>query len=102
MNRELGDLEDLLAQSLHALNAGGRLAVISFHSLEDRLVKQFIVREAKGDDFPPGLPVTIAQMNPQLKKIGKAVEPSAEEVNANPRARSAHLRVAERLASVRK
>ena len=102
VNRELGDLEDLLAQSLHALSAGGRLAVISFHSLEDRLVKQFIVREAKGDDFPPGLPVTIAQMNPQLKKIGKAIEPSAEEVDANPRARSAHLRVAERLASVRK
>lgn len=102
VNRELGDLEDLLAQSLQALNVGGRLAVISFHSLEDRLVKQFIVREAKGDDFPPGLPVTTAQMNPQLKKIGKAIEPSDAEVDANPRARSAHLRVAERLASVRK
>lgn len=102
VNRELGDLEDLLAQSLQALNVGGRLAVISFHSLEDRLVKQFIVREAKGDDFPPGLPVTTAQMNPQLKKIGKAIEPSDAEVDANPRARSAHLRVAERLSSVRK
>ena len=102
VNRELGDLEDLLAQSLKALNDGGRLAIISFHSLEDRLVKQFIVREAKGDDFPPGLPVTIAQMNPQLKKIGKVVEPSDAEVDANPRARSAHLRVAERIASVRK
>jgi 16S rRNA (cytosine1402-N4)-methyltransferase len=78
------------------------LAVISFHSLEDRLVKQFIAREAKGDDFPPGLPVTTWQMNPQLKKVGKAIEPSAAEVDANPRARSAHLRVAERLASVQK
>ena len=102
VNRERGDLEDLLAQSLQALSVGGRLAVISFHSLEDRLVKQFIAREAKGDDFPPGLPVTTWQMNPQLKKVGKAIEPSAAEVDANPRARSAHLRVAERLASVQK
>lgn len=97
VNRELGDLEDLLAHSLEALAEGGRLAIISFHSLEDRLVKQFIAREVKGDDFPPGLPVTTAQMNPQLKKVGKAIEPSDAEVAANPRSRSAHLRVAQRL-----
>lgn len=97
VNRELGDLEDLLEQSLRALAPGGRLAVISFHSLEDRLVKQFIQREVDGDDFPPGLPVTWQQMNPQLKKVGKAIAPSVEEINANPRARSAHLRVAQRL-----
>lgn len=97
VNRELGDLEDLLEQSLRALAPGGRLAVISFHSLEDRLVKQFIQRQADGDNFPPGLPVTKAQMNPQLKKVGKAIAPSDAEISANPRARSAHLRVAERL-----
>jgi 16S rRNA (cytosine1402-N4)-methyltransferase len=61
------------------------------------MVKQFINREVKGDDFPPGLPVTWQQMKPGLKKIGKAIEPSPSEVAMNPRARSAHLRVAERL-----
>jgi len=97
VNRELGDLEDFLAQALRVLAPGGRLAVISFHSLEDRIVKQFIQREAKGDDFPPGLPVTWQQLKPQLRKIGKAIEPSSAEVERNPRARSARLRVAERL-----
>lgn len=97
VNRELGDLEDFLQQSLRVLAPGGRLAVISFHSLEDRIVKQFIQREVKGDDFPPGLPVTWQQLKPQLKKVGKAIEPSAAEVDRNPRARSARLRIAERL-----
>ncbi|MEL0028135.1 MAG: 16S rRNA (cytosine(1402)-N(4))-methyltransferase, partial [Perlucidibaca sp.] len=97
VNRELGDLEDFLGQALGVLAPGGRLAVISFHSLEDRIVKQFIQREAKGDDFPPGLPVTWQQLKPQLRKIGKAVEPSVAEVERNPRARSARLRIAERL-----
>lgn len=97
VNRELADLEDFLEQSLQVLAPGGRLAVISFHSLEDRMVKQFINREVKGDDFPPGLPVTWQQMKPGLKKIGKAIEPSQSEVALNPRARSAHLRIAERL-----
>ncbi|PRD35791.1 UNVERIFIED_CONTAM: rsmH [Trichonephila clavipes] len=98
VNRELGDLEDFLDQALAVLAPGGRLAVISFHSLEDRLVKQFIQKAVKGDDFPPGLPVTWQQLRPQLKKIGKAVEPSEAEVDRNPRARSARLRIAERLA----
>lgn len=97
VNRELGDLEDFLRQSLAVLAPGGKLAVISFHSLEDRIVKQFIQREAKGDDFPPGLPVTWQQLKPQLKKLGKAIEPSDVEVSGNPRARSARLRVAQRL-----
>ncbi len=97
VNRELGDLEDFLQQSLRVLAPGGRLAVISFHSLEDRIVKQFIQREVKGDDFPPGLPVTWQQLKPQLKKVGKAIEPTAAEVDRNPRARSARLRIAERL-----
>lgn len=97
VNRELGDLEDFLKQSLSVLAPGGKLAVISFHSLEDRIVKQFIQREARGDDFPPGLPVTWQQLKPQLKKLGKAIEPSDAEVSGNPRARSARLRVAQRL-----
>ena len=97
VNRELDDLEDFLAQALRVLTPGGRFAVISFHSLEDRLVKQFIQKESKGDDFPPGLPVTWQQLKPRLRKLGKAIEPSEAEVALNPRARSARLRVAERL-----
>ncbi len=97
INAELADVEHLLEQSLAALRPGGRLAVISFHSLEDRLVKQFIQRQEKGDDFPRGLPVTVDMLKPMLKRVGKALEPSEAEVEANPRARSARLRVAERL-----
>lgn len=98
VNRELGDLEDFLSQALRVLAPGGRFAIISFHSLEDRLVKQFIQKESKGDDFPPGLPVTWQQLKPRLRKLGKAIEPGEAEVALNPRARSARLRVAERLA----
>lgn len=98
INNELGDIERFLRDSLQVLRPGGRLAVISFHSLEDRLVKQFFQKEAKGDDFPPGLPVTVDMLNPRLKIVGKAIDPSAEEVEANPRARSARLRVAEKIA----
>lgn len=97
VNRELGDLEDFLSQALRVLTPGGRFAIISFHSLEDRLVKQFIQKESKGDDFPPDLPVTWQQLRPRLRKLGKAIEPSEAEVILNPRARSARLRVAERL-----
>jgi 16S rRNA (cytosine1402-N4)-methyltransferase len=98
INNELGDITTFLRDGLAVLKPGGRLAVISFHSLEDRLVKQFFQKEAKGDDFPPGLPVTVDMLNPRLKIIGKAIEPSAEEVAENPRSRSAHLRVAEKIA----
>lgn len=87
INNELGDIERFLRDSLQVLRPGGRLAVISFHSLEDRLVKQFFQKEAKGDDFPPGLPVTVDMLKPRLKIVGKAIDPSAEEVEANPRCR---------------
>lgn len=97
INRELDDLQALLGDALAVLAPGGRLAVISFHSLEDRLVKRFIEKHSKGDDFPPGLPVTQAQMRPLLKRVGKPIAPGEAEVAANPRARSARLRVAERL-----
>ena len=98
INSELADIERFLRDALAVLKPGGRLAVISFHSLEDRLVKQFFQKEARGDDFPPGLPVTVDMLKPRLRLRGKAVEPSAAEVAANPRARSARLRVAEKLA----
>lgn len=98
INNELGDIETFLRAALAVLKPGGRLAVISFHSLEDRLVKQFFQKEAKGDDFPRGLPVTVDMLKPRLKIIGKAIKPSAEEVDANPRSRSARLRVAEKIA----
>lgn len=98
INSELADIEAFLRGALAVLKPGGRLAVISFHSLEDRLVKQFFQKEAKGDDFPAGLPITVDMLKPRLKIVGKAVEPSAAEVEANPRARSARLRIAEKIA----
>jgi 16S rRNA (cytosine1402-N4)-methyltransferase len=98
LNRELDDLRDFLDQSLKVLAPAGRLAVISFHSLEDRMVKRFIEKHCKGDDFPAGLPVTQSQMRPLLKRVGKPVVPTENEVQNNVRARSSRLRVAERLA----
>jgi 16S rRNA (cytosine1402-N4)-methyltransferase len=98
INSELADIEAFLRGALAVLKPGGRLAVISFHSLEDRLVKQYFQKEAKGDDFPAGLPVTVDMLKPRLKVVGKAQEPSAAEVEANPRARSARLRIAEKIA----
>lgn len=96
INRELEDLSAGLQAALEVLAPGGRLAVISFHSLEDRQVKQFMRREAKGAPLPRDLPVRDADIQVSLKLIGKAIKPSAAEVAANPRARSAVLRVAEK------
>jgi 16S rRNA (cytosine1402-N4)-methyltransferase len=87
-----------LAQVIDVLALGGRLAVISFHSLEDRIVKRFMRDQAKGDRFPPGVPVRQDQLQPRLRLVGKPIHPQASEVDANPRARSAVLRVAERAA----
>lgn len=98
INRELEDLQSVLQQSLDVLRVGGRLVVISFHSLEDRMVKQFIAEQARGDDFPPGVPVQYADLNPRIRKVGKPVKAGAAEVDANPRARSAIMRVAEKIA----
>jgi 16S rRNA (cytosine1402-N4)-methyltransferase len=77
------------------LAPGGRLAVISFHSLEDRMVKQFLRREEKGAELPPDLPVRASEIDARLKVIGKAQRAGEDEVKHNPRARSAVLRVAE-------
>lgn len=97
INSELGDLDRLLAQVLDVLRPGGRLAVITFHSLEDRLVKRFFQRMCKGEELPRHLPIRASEFQPRLKLVGKAIEPSEQEVQDNPRARSARLRVAERV-----
>ena len=98
VNNELGDLENVLADSVDLLLPAGRLSVISFHSLEDRMVKRFIRAQEKGKDLPPGLPVMEDQLGKTMKKIGKAIMPTKAEIDRNPRARSAVLRIAERLA----
>ncbi|WMC10128.1 16S rRNA (cytosine(1402)-N(4))-methyltransferase RsmH [Oceanimonas pelagia] len=99
INSELDEIEQALNGALTVLAPGGRLSVISFHSLEDRLVKHFIRKHEKGPEVPPGLPLTEAQLagGRSLRSVGKAQKPSAQEVAANPRARSSVLRVAERL-----
>lgn len=99
VNRELEELEAGLAQSLDVLAPGGRLCVISFHSLEDGMVKLFIQRSSSGDPLYAGLPDVPLHARAKLKRIGRAIHPSAAEVARNPRSRSAILRVAERLAA---
>ena len=97
VNRELQSLEAALEQCLSLLATGGRLCVISFHSLEDRLVKRFMAREAKGDPVYAGLPEIPPEARPALRLVGGLIRPRQSEIDANPRARSARLRVAERL-----
>lgn len=98
INQELKDLEVGLQTALEALAPGGRLVVISFHSLEDRIVKRFMREHAKGDShIPRGLPVTEDQMKRRLKLLGKARKPSPNEIEINPRSRSAVMRVAEKI-----
>ncbi len=97
LNRELEELEAVLPVCVQRLKPGGRLAVISFHSLEDRIVKRFMRDEERGPELPRGLPLRASEIAPgRLKRIGKAVRASKAEIEANPRARSAVLRVAER------
>jgi 16S rRNA (cytosine1402-N4)-methyltransferase len=99
VNRELEEIESALPQAVDVLAPGGRLCVISFHSLEDRLVKRYLRREAQGDPVYAGLPNVPAHARPRLRLVGGAVMPGEAEVERNPRARSAVLRVAERLAA---
>ena len=96
INRELDEIRETLPQTIRLLAAGGRLVVISFHSLEDRIVKQFMRAEAKGDELPPDLPVRHDHFHPRLITIGKTIRASDAEAARNSRARSAVLRVAER------
>lgn len=97
INHELEALRQCLDQVIDLLGVGGRLAVISFHSLEDRMVKRFIRHQARGDEFPRGMPIPDAARRPRLRAIGKAIHPGAAEIGRNPRARSAVMRVAEKL-----
>ena len=97
VNDELGELKKVLDQVLRVLAPGGRLAVISFHSLEDRIVKRFMKRAAVGDNFPRELPIPASMLDPTLKIIGKMIRATDEEILRNPRSRSAVLRVAEKV-----
>jgi 16S rRNA (cytosine1402-N4)-methyltransferase len=100
VNGELEALEVVLAASLGLLRPGGRLVVLSYHSLEDRIVKRFVAAERRGCVCPPVFPVCVCGRTPRLRPIGhQPVVPSDAEVAANPRARSARLRTAERLAA---
>lgn len=98
LNNELGDLDIGLNRATELLAATGRLVVISFHSLEDRMVKRFIREKEKGPQLPPGLPIMEKDILSTLKKVGKAIKPSKAEVDANVRSRSAVMRIAEKQA----
>ncbi len=100
VNNELENLELALGQAVRLLGAGGRLVVLSYHSLEDRIVKQFMQREARGCICPPGIMDCICGHKPSIRILNKKVlTPSPEEVRDNPRSRSAKLRAAERIVS---
>ncbi|MDO6592964.1 16S rRNA (cytosine(1402)-N(4))-methyltransferase RsmH [Neptuniibacter sp. 1_MG-2023] len=99
INKELEDLESCLDQALDMLKVGGRLVVISFHSLEDRIVKRFIRKHVKGDEhLPRGIPFTNDMLEIRLKSVSKAVKASDSETQDNVRARSAVMRIAEKVA----
>ncbi|HEU4804662.1 MAG TPA: 16S rRNA (cytosine(1402)-N(4))-methyltransferase RsmH, partial [Nitrobacter sp.] len=100
VNQELDALEEALSAAVARLNTGGRLVVISFHSLEDRLVKQFIAREASTCICPPEQPICTCDTTARLRRVGPSRRPSPTEQSSNPRSRSAVMRVAERLADV--
>ncbi len=100
VNEELDALQEGLAAAVDLLRPGGRLVVLSYHSLEDRIVKRFFAAERRGCVCPPELPVCVCGRNPRLRLLTRrSVTPTASEIEANPRARSARLRAAERLAA---
>ena len=100
VNEELDALHEGLAAALDLLRPGGRLVVLSYHSLEDRIVKRFFAAERRGCVCPPEIPVCVCGRNPRLRLVASpSMTPTAAEIEANPRARSARLRAAERLAA---
>jgi 16S rRNA (cytosine1402-N4)-methyltransferase len=101
INNELEELRAALEQAVAVLAVKGRLAVISFHSLEDRIVKRFFRRKSRGEDLPLDLPVMNNYFQPSLQVLGKPIRPTLEEIFSNPRARSGRLRVAEKIAHYR-
>ena len=96
INHELDEISEVLPQAVDVLQPGGRLVAISFHSLEDRIVKRFIRHESTPKEFPPELPMVPDEGKMKLKAIGKKIRANEKEINENPRSRSAILRVAER------
>lgn len=98
VNQELNDLKSCLEQCIEVLAPGGRLAVISFHSLEDRIVKQFMRDKEQGEKLPSEIPIRYEEMKSNFKRVGKAIMPQEKEVKENVRARSAVLRIGEKLA----
>jgi 16S rRNA (cytosine1402-N4)-methyltransferase len=100
VNEELDALEEALAAAVDLLRPGGRLVVLSYHSLEDRIVKRFLDAERKGCVCPPSLPVCVCGRSPRLRLVTKpSMTPTDAEIASNPRARSARLRAAERTAA---
>ncbi len=97
INRELDVLESALQASLNVLAVGGRLAVISFHSLEDRMVKRYFKKMSRGPQVPKDIPILAKDLEQPFKLVGKAIKPSKQEVQENPRSRSSVLRVIERV-----
>jgi len=97
INRELEVLENALQSGLNVLAVGGRLAVISFHSLEDRMVKRFFRKMSQGPQIPKDIPIMAKDLEQPFKLVGKAIKPSKQEVQENPRSRSSVLRVIERV-----
>ena len=98
VNDELGSVEKVMVDAIPALNPGGRLAIITFHSLEDRIVKQAMAEAAKGCSCPPNFPVCVCGKKPQVKLVSrKPIVSGEEELQINPRARSAKLRVCEKI-----
>jgi 16S rRNA (cytosine1402-N4)-methyltransferase len=98
INKELQDLREVLGQCIASLAKDGRLVVISFHSLEDRIVKQFMRDEEQGPMLPPSLPIKASEIKTCFKRLGRAVKPKMSEINQNRRARSAVLRIGEKIA----
>lgn len=98
INQELSDLKQGLEAALDVLAVGGRLAVISFHSLEDRIVKQFMRAKEEGNKPPPNIPIRAVDMKTTFKRVGKAIKPQDEEIKKNVRSRSAVLRIGEKIA----
>ncbi len=97
INRELEDLKECLGKTFDVLAVGGRLVVISFHSLEDRMVKRFMRDNSTVGKLPPGVPIVPKELEPKMKLACKAIKASEKEIEQNPRARSAVMRVAERI-----
>ena len=98
INQELTDLADCLKECTGALAVGGRMAVISFHSLEDRIVKQFMRSQEQGIQPPLGVPIKAADIKTYFRRVGKAIKPHADEIKENVRSRSAVLRIGEKIA----